>query len=175
MTDAEAITKAGDWLVKAGLWPGGVADGKVTRPTSEQIVVTFHPTQPETTLLGNPSIVVKLGTNGAVREVFYRWFKNPDPRQTPLRGAAAAWAEAQAGKGYLEVDQTVPATLPANTVYRGAATVTKVSVGHHNATAANGIVYLVPIYIFEGTVRLENPAPGQTGPFAFRLYIQATP
>jgi hypothetical protein len=153
----------------------------VTRPTSEQVVVTFHPTQgfqptqQEISILGEPGITVKLGANGAVREVFYRWFKNPDPRQVPLRGAAAAWAEAQAGKGYLEVDQTVPATLPANTVYRGAATVTKVSIGLRNATDASGTVYLVPIYIFEGTVALENPAPGQTGPFTFRLYIQATP
>ena len=68
----------------------------------------------------------------------------------------------------------MPANLPPNTIYKGAATVTSVSVSWRLATA-NGTNYLVPLYVFEGTVTLQNPAPGQDKPLPFRVYVQATP
>ena len=125
-------------------------------------------------LLGDPAVTVQLGVDGSVRQVDHRWPEEIQKSPAQLRGAQAAWADALANKGYLEVDQTVPANLPPNTVYKGAATVTGVSVSWRLATA-NGTNYLVPLYVFEGTVTLQNPAPGQDKPLPFRVYVQAMP
>jgi hypothetical protein len=146
----------------------------VTRPNTGQILVTFHPSEMGALLLGDPAVTVQLSVDGSVRQVDHRWPEEIQKSTAQLRGAQAAWADALAGKGYLEVDQTVPATLPPNTVYKGAATVTSVSVSWRLATA-NGTNYLVPLYVFEGTVILQNPAPGQDKPLPFRVYVQAMP
>jgi hypothetical protein len=78
--------------------------------------------------------------------------------------------------GYLEVDQTVPAD--SKVTFTGTATVTKVSVGWGLATettATGSTYYLVPVFVFEGQVALENPAPGQDKTQNFRVYVQGTP
>ncbi len=170
--DEAAIKQATDWLKQTGLLPDGIDAGRVTRPTTAQIVVTFHPLQPGALVLGEPAITVALGSDGAVREVNYRWPNSLNPRAAQLRSATLAWADVVAGKGYLEVEQTIPATLPPNTVFKGTATVTKASIGWRLATA-NGTNYLVPIYVFEGMVVLDNPVatPGVAVPF--RTYVQA--
>jgi hypothetical protein len=174
VTDAEALEIARNWLARAQLLPEGTDGGRVTRPTTGQILVTFHPSEMGPLLLGDPAVTVQLGTDGSVRSVNHRWPEEIQKSAVQLRGAQAAWADALAGKGYLEVDQTIPANLPPNTVFTGAATVTGVSVSWRLATA-DGTHYLVPLYVFEGTVALQNPAPGQDKPLPFRLYVQAMP
>ena len=147
--------------------------GWVTRPTPEQIVVTFHPQTPGSLIPQDPMIQIKLSADGTVREAYHRWPTKLEPQEAALRDVNVAWSEVVAGGGYLEVQQTVPADLPANTVFNGNAVVSKVSIGW--APGTNGTTnYLVPLYVFEGTVTLANPPAGQPAAVPFRVYIAAT-
>jgi hypothetical protein len=115
---------------------------------------------------------VVLGGDGTMKSFYERWPTTLNARPTLLRDPNIAWAEIVAGRGYLEVDQTIPSALPANTVFRGAATVTKVSLGWAPGTTGT-TNYLVPLYVFEGTVTLINPPTGQPATVPFRVYIGA--
>jgi hypothetical protein len=64
------------------------------------------------------------------------------------------------------------------TAFTGTATITNVSVGWGFASETVGGVttnYLLPVFVFEGKVTLDNPAPGQDKTQNFRVYVQATP
>lgn len=173
LSDQAAIAAAREWLSKAGLMSANADPGLVTRPTPGQIVVTFHPQTPGSLIPQDPMIQVKLAADGTVREVYHRWPTKLEPREVALRDVNVAWSEVVAGGGYLEVFQTVPADLPANTVFTGNAVVTKVSIGWAPGTTGT-TNYLVPLYVFEGTVTLTNPPAGQPAAVPFRVYIAAT-
>jgi hypothetical protein len=174
LTDEAAIAAAQGWLTKANLLPANADGGRVTRPTPEQVVVTLHPQIPGPQIASDPMIEVTLGVDGSVRNVYHRWPTNISPRETALRNVNEAWAEVAAGNGYLEVDQTVPTNIPAGTVFHGAANVTAVSIGWSTAAeGADGLNYLVPVYVFEGTVTLSNPPEGQPNAVPFRVFIPA--
>lgn len=168
---AKAIELAHGWLGRAQLLPGGIDGGRATRPTPDRYLVVFHPSSLGSLVVTDPAITVSMTTDGKVLEVNYRWPHDIALQPTEVKTAQAAWAEA-AAKGYLEVDQPVPANN--STTFTGIATVTKVSAGWGLATAS-GTTYLVPVYVFEGTVVLDNGVSGKKEPIAFRIYVQATP
>lgn len=173
--DEAALAAAKEWLnrgrTSAGpLLPANADGGRVTRPVAGQTVVTFRPQVPGPLILGDPAIVVTLGPDGVVRELHHHWPAGLAPRITRLRGADAAWADAQAGEGWVEVDWTLPSTTSPDAVFTGAATVTEVTLGWTLAGTENDTVYLVPLHVFSGTVKLDA-APQ---PVPFRLYVPAT-
>ena len=173
LTDEAAIAAAKKTLTDYGLLPTGIDAGRVTRPTPDQVVVTFHPVSPGSLIPQDPMVRVVLSQGGTLKSFYERWPTALDARPTPLRDPSSAWAEVTNGGGYLEVDQTIPADLPANTVFRGAATVTRVGLGWAPATTGTAN-YLVPLYVFEGTVTLTNPPTGQPATVPFRVYVGAT-
>lgn len=173
LTDEAAIAAAKKVLTAYGLLPTGIDAGRVTRPTADQVVVTFHPAQPGSLIPQDPMVRVVLAPDGTMKSFYERWPTALTAQPTLLRDPNVAWAEIATGGGYLEVDQTIPSDLPANTIFRGAATVTKVSLGW--APGATGTTnYLVPLYVFEGTVTLINPPTGQPATIPFRVYVSAT-
>ena len=173
LTDEAALAAAKKTMTAYGLLPTGIDAGRVTRPTPDQVVVTFHPASPGALVPQDPMVRVVLGQDGTLKSFYERWPTALTARPAILRDPNIAWAEVTTGGGYLEVDQTIPADLPANTVFRGAATVTKVSLGW--APGATGTTnYLVPLYVFEGTVTLINPPTGQPATVPFRVYVSAT-
>jgi hypothetical protein len=172
LTDEAAIAAAKKAMTAYGLLPTGIDTGRVTRPTAEQVVVTFHPVQPGSLIPQDPMVRVVLAQDGTMKSFYERWPTALTAQPTLLRDPNIAWAEIATGGGYLEVDQTIPSDLPANTIFRGAATVTKVSLGW--APGATGTTnYLVPLYVFEGTVTLINPPTGQPATVPFRVYVGA--
>ena len=173
LTDEAALAVAKKTMTVYGLLPIGIDAGRVTRPTADQVVVTFHPASPGSLVPQDPMVRVVLGQDGALKSFYERWPTALTAQPAILRDPNIAWAEVTTGGGYLEVDQTIPADLPANTVFRGAATVTKVSLGW--APGATGTTnYLIPLYVFEGTVTLINPPTGQPATVPFRVYVSAT-
>ncbi len=173
LTDEAAIAAAKKTMTAYGLLPTGIDAGRVTRPTPDQVLVTFHPASPGSLVPQDPMVRVVLGQDGTVKSFYSRWPTALTAQPALLRDPNIAWAAIAAGSGYLEVDQTIPNDLPANTVFRGAATVTKVSLGW--APGATGTTnYLIPLYVFEGTVTLINPPTGQPATVPFRVYIGAT-
>ena len=173
LTDPAAIAAAREWLTDVGIMPANADAGRVTRPTTGQVWVTFHPQPLGNLIPQDPMIQVKLGLDGAVREVYHRWPTNLVPREVTVRELSVAWSEVAAGGGYLEVDQTVPQDLPANTVFTGNAVVARVAIGWAPGTDGK-TNYLLPLYVFEGTVTLANPPKGQPASVPFRVYIAAT-
>ena len=173
LTDEAAIAAAKKTMTAYGLLPTGIDAGRVTRPTPDQVLVTFHPASPGSLVPQDPMVRVVLGQDGTMKSFYSRWPTALTAQPTLLRDPTIAWAAIAAGSGYLEVDQTIPNDLPANTVFRGAATVTKVGLGW--APGATGTTnYLIPLYVFEGTVTLINPPAGQPATVPFRVYIGAT-
>ncbi len=173
LADPEALAAAKAWLTKVGIMPADADTGKVTRPTPDQVVVTYHPQIPGSLIPQDPMIQVKLGLDGTVREVYHRWPTNLVPREAATRDLAAAWSDVVTGGGYLEVDQTIPQNLPANTIFKGAAVVAQVAIGWAPGTDGK-TNYLIPVYVFEGSVTLTNPPTGQPATVPFRVYIAAT-
>jgi len=174
LSDEAALAAAKGWLTKTSLLQANADAGRVTRPTPEQVIVTFHPQLPGSLTVGDPMIRVTLGVDGVVREVYQRWPTAATPRPTTLRDVNNAIAEVMAGGGYLEVDQTVPSDTPSGTVFKGTAEIKTVSIGWSTAqTAADGTNYLVPVYVFEGVATLTNPPTGQPNAVPFRLYVPA--
>lgn len=173
LSDEAALAAAKKILTGYGLLPADADAGRVTRPLADQVVVTFHPAQPGSLIPQDPMARVTLAADGALRGFYERWPTNLTARPALLRDPQIAWAEATNGGGYLEVDQTIPSDLPANTVFHGAATVTKVGIGWAPGTTGTA-TYLVPLYVFEGTVTLTNPPTGQPKTVPFRIYIAAT-
>jgi hypothetical protein len=171
--DPEALAAAKAWLTKTGIMPADADAGKVTRPTTDQVVVTYHPKTPGTLIPQDPMIQVKLGLDGTVREVYHRWPTNLVPREAATRDLAAAWNDVVTGGGYLEVDQTIPQDLPANTIFKGNAVVARVAIGWAPGTDGK-TNYLIPLYVFEGSVTLTNPPGGQPATVPFRVYVPAT-
>jgi hypothetical protein len=174
LTDEAAIAAAKKIMTGYGLLPSGIDAGRVTRPTVDQVLVTFHPASPGSLIPQDPMVRVVLAPDGTLKSFYERWPTALTTRPTPLRDPNVAWAEVTTGGGYLEVDQTIPADLPANTVFRGTATVTKASLGWAPGTTGT-TNYLVPLYVFEGTVTLTNPPTGQPATVPFRVYVGATP
>ncbi len=173
LADPEALAAAKAWLTKVGIMPADADTGKVNRPTPDQVVVTYHPQIPGSLIPQDPMIQVKLGLDGTVREVYHRWPTNLVPREAATRDLAAAWSDVVTGGGYLEVDQTIPQNLPANTIFKGAAVVAQVAIGWAPGTDGK-TNYLIPVYVFEGSVTLTNPPTGQPATVPFRVYIAAT-
>lgn len=173
LADPEALAAAKAWLTKAGIMPADADAGKVTRPTPEQVVVTYHPKTPGTLIPQDPMIQVKLALDGTVREVYHRWPTNLAPREAATRELSAAWSEVVTGGGYLKVDQTIPPNLPANTIFKGNAVVAQVAIGWAPGTDGK-TNYLIPLYVFEGSVTLTNPPVGQPATVPFRVFIAAT-
>jgi hypothetical protein len=171
LSDDAALAAARQWLSTSALLPPNADGGHVTRPTADEIIVTYRPKSPGALILGDPAVVVTLDPKGNVRTATYRWPEQVAQRPVRLRPASDAWADAQAGKGYLQVDQTIPANLPSGTVYKGAATVTNVDIGWTTVTNDSG-TYLVPVYVFSGTVALDGQPQG-TPPVPFRIYVPA--
>ncbi|MDP9374759.1 MAG: hypothetical protein M3Q65_20385 [Chloroflexota bacterium] len=169
----QAVGAATDWLRRHNLLPSDVDTGRVTCPIPGETVVTFHPSQPNGYTLGHipgdPAIVVTFGQDGVARELRHRWPESvlPLPQPARLRPAGAAWADARAGAGYVEIDWAAPAGAPSETVFT--ATAKRVSIGWATGTADDGTVYLVPVYVFEGTVTLD----GGARPAPFRHYVPA--
>lgn len=174
LTDDAALAAAKTWLEQQGLpLPANANAGRVTRPVAGQVTVTFNPQQPNGPILGDPAIVVTMeAATGAVRELSYRWPGGmAAPALVRLRPVADAWADVLAGKGYAEVDATIPANTPPGTVFKGTARATRVRAGWTLGTAADGASYLLPVYVFEGEATLE----GQPGPVPFRVFVPALP
>jgi hypothetical protein len=155
LTDPAAIAAAREWLTDAGIMPANADAGRVTRPTTGQVWVTFHPQPPGNLIPQDPMIQVKLGLDGAVREVYHRWPTNLVPREVTVRELSAAWSEVAAGGGYLEVDQTIPQDLPANTVFTGNAVVARVAIGWAPGTDGK------TNYLLHST-SLRGPSPSPT-------------
>lgn len=165
---ARATAKA--WLTTHGLFPANADTGEVWRPAPDQTVVIFHPLEPRGAALGDPQVLVVIDPAGAIRMAQYRWPASTTPTLSRLRTPQQAWADLQAGKGYAQVNWTVPADTAPGTTFTGAANVTKVSIGWTSAVNAAGQTYLIPLYVFEGTTTIAGT--GMTVPF--RAFAVAT-
>lgn len=167
--DATARATAKDWLKARGLLPANVDAGEVWRPVADQTVVIFHPLEPQGRILGDPQVLVVFDPAGNVRMIQYHWPASSTPALSRLRPAQEAWADLQAGKGYTQVEWTVPDGTAPGSTFTGAATVTKVTVGWSSAVNAAGQTYLLPVYVFEGTTTIAGTSV--TAPF--RAYARA--
>lgn len=167
------MTAARNWLNKSGLTPTDIDAGRVSRPLTGQTWVTFHPQATGALIPQEPMIQVKLLGDGTIQEVAYRWPKTLQTEAATLRSVDAAWQEVVAGGGYLEAFQTIPADLPPNTVFKGLAAMTRVSLGWGPASDGQQ-QYLVPLYVFEGSATLDNQPTGQPATIPVRVYIAAT-
>lgn len=168
--DDAARSSAKTWLTTHGLFPANADAGEVWRPVPDQTVVIFHPLEPRGSILGDPQVLVVIDPAGNIRMAQYRWPVSTTSALSQLRTPQEAWADLQAGKGYVQVNWTVPADTAPGTTFTGAANVTKVSIGWTNAVNAAGQTYLVPLYVFEGTTTISGS--GATVPF--RAFAAAT-
>jgi hypothetical protein len=169
LSDDAARTAARRWLAARGLLPSGADNGTVTHPNPGQTLVSFELQSLTGPVLGDVGIAVALDDSGTVRAAGYRWPASATPQPVALRSAASAWADVQAGKGYVVVDWTMPWQISQGTVYTGAATVTQVTVGWAVAAAPDGTPYLVPVFVFQGQATLD----GQQQPAPFRVFVPA--
>lgn len=165
---ARATAKA--WLTTHGLFPANADAGEVWRPVADQTVVIFHPLEPRGATLGDPQVLVVIDPAGNIRMAQYRWPASTTPTLSALRSPEQAWADLQAGKGYAQVNWTIPANTAPGTTFTGAANVTKVSIGWTSAVNATGQTYLLPLYVFDGTTTIAGS--GATVPF--RAFAVAT-
>lgn len=169
LTDDMARDAARRWLEPRGLWPGNAGEGRVTRPMSGQTVVTFSPTDPPGEFPDDPQITILFDETATVRDLRYRWPNEIQPRPVPLRSANEAWADAQAGNGYTELDIVVPPRAAPGSAFGGSATVTSVSIGWAVGASGDGVTYLIPVYVFEGTAILD----GSSREVTFRTFVPA--
>lgn len=171
VSNQAAIDIARTWLTDRGLLPADAHTTRISRPIPTRILVSFHPNAPQSVILGDPRVLVTLDLGGNVLEVSSRWLSGATPLgPVALRNPSDAWADVQAGKGYTEVDWTVPARYPQGTTFSGPARVTQISLAWVATTNGQGETFLAPIYVFTGEVTIAE----ENTSVYFRTYVPAT-
>ena len=112
LADDALIQSARSWLLDhnllggADIGPGSVQDRN--KDTGRASVV-FKPVDPDKILSAIPSAAVTIGTDGNVLEANVRCPASLRKASYTLRSADALWADASAGRGYVDID---PQLLP---------------------------------------------------------------
>ena len=169
--DDDSVNFARDWLRSVGLAPADLGKGVVSSRTEAvgRVSVTFSPTEPTGILVDYPTINVVIGPDGVVLEAGIRWAEIAVTERYLLRPAEDAWREVESGDSYIEAEFN-DADLAAGTEVTGKATYTGVSVAYTTAGAVDGDRFLVPVYVFTGTVEAKSGAEGNS---EIRAYVPA--
>jgi hypothetical protein len=169
-SDEEAIAYAREWLRLSGLTPPDIGSATIASRAeeSDRVVVIFTPVEPEQLLAAYPSITVTLGPTGTILEASIRWAEIRRTDVFRLRNVEDAWAQVQAGQGYIEAD-ILDAEVPAGSEITGSVTYNDVSIAYTTAGPPGGKQYLQPVYVFRGRIRL---AEGEET-YSIRAYVAA--
>ncbi len=168
--DDALIQSARSWLLShnllggADIGPGSVQD---RNKDAERATVVFKPIEPEHILSAIPSATVTIGTDGSIVEANVQWPASLRKASYTLRSADDLWADAGAGRGYVDID---PQLLPEGSKQLiGVATARSVSLAYTVAgnTAANQ--FLVPLVVFEGQAKINDV----DAPVPVRIYVQS--
>lgn len=169
--DDDSVDFARDWLRSVGLAPADLGDGMVTSRTEAvgRVSVSFSPTEPTEILVDYPTINVVIGPDGVVLEAGVRWADIAVTERYLLRPAEDAWREVESGDSYIEAEFN-GAELAVGSEVSGEATYTGVSIAYTTAGAVDGDRFLVPVYVFTGTVEATSGAEGSS---EIRAYVPA--
>jgi hypothetical protein len=168
--DQQAIDFARDWLRVAGLLPPDLGDGRIVSRVEEtkRVTVLFGPAEPAAVLAAYPSIAVTVGPNGTVLEASLRWANVVRIDVYQLMPARQAWQLIESGQAYLEAELQDAGVAPGSDI-KGRATFDAVRIAYSTSGPPGGSQYLQPIYVFEGTVRVDDVE----GSYPVRAYIPA--
>ncbi len=168
-TNDALVQTARDWLIQQNLLGPAIGPGSVISRDEKQNVaqVQVKPVEPNQLLSAIPSANVTLDGSGKILEAYVRWPASM-PRSTyGLRSAADLWADATAGLGYVEIDDSL---LPAGAgSLPGQATITATSIAYTTAGAPETKQYLVPLVVFEG----QATVAGVDKPIPVKIYVPA--
>jgi hypothetical protein len=169
-SNEEATAYAREWLRLSGLTPPDIGEATIASRAeeSDRVVVIFTPVEPEELLAAYPSITVTLGPAGTILEASIRWADIRRADVFRLRDVEDAWAQVQAGQGYIEAD-ILEAEVPAGSEITGTVTYNDVSIAYTTAGPPGGRQYLQPVYVFRGRVRIE----GHEETYSIRAYVAA--
>ncbi len=169
--DDDSVDFARDWLRSVGLAPADLGDGMVTSRTEAvgRVSVSFSPTEPTEILVDYPTINVVIGPDGVVLEAGVRWADIAVTERYLLRPAEDAWREVESDDSYIEAEFN-GAELAVGSEVSGEATYTGVSIAYTTAGAVDGDRFLVPVYVFTGTVEATSGAEGSS---EIRAYVPA--
>ena len=170
-SDDDAVDFARDWLRSVGLAPADLGEGTVSSRTEAvgRVSVVFRPAKPTPVLTAYPNITVVIGADGVVLEAASRWADIAVTERYLLRPAENAWRDVESGEAYIEArfdDQDIDdgATVSGDATYTG------VDIAYTTAGAFDSDRYLVPIYVFTGTVKATSGADGTS---EIRAYVPA--
>ena len=168
--DQQAIDFARDWLRVAGLLPPDLGEGRVVSRVEEtkRVTVLFGPAEPAAVLAAYPSIAVTVGPNGVVLEASLRWANVVRIDVYQLMPARQAWQLIESGQAYIEAELADAGIAPGSDV-KGRATFDAVRIAYSTSGPPGGNQYLQPVYVFEGTVRVDDVE----GSYPVRAYVPA--
>jgi hypothetical protein len=168
--DQQAIDFARDWLRVAGLLPPDLGDGRIVSRVEEtkRVTVLFGPAEPAPVLAAYPSIAVTVGPNGVVLESSLRWANVVRIDVYRLMPARQAWQLIESGQAYIEAELQDAGVSPGSDV-KGHATFDSVRIAYSTSGPPGGSQYLQPVYVFEGTVRVDDVE----GSYPVRAYVPA--
>lgn len=168
--DDALLQSARDWLLNhnllggADIGPGSVQDRNTD---TGRATVAIKPIEPDKILAAIPSAAVIIGTDGSVVEANIRWPASLRKASYTLRSADGLWADAGAGRGYVDID---PQLLPeGSNQLMGTATARSVSLAYTVAGNTAAKQFLVPLVVFEGEAKIN----GVDAPVPIRIYVQS--
>ena len=129
--------------------------------------MVFKPVDPDKILSAIPSAAVTIGTDGNVLEANVRCPASLRKASYTLRSADALWADASAGRGYVDID---PQLLPGGTnQLMGTATARSVSLAYTVDGTTSTKQFLVPLIVFQGEAKIN----GVDAPVSVLIYVQS--
>ncbi len=176
---AELDAAAQAFIGRLGITPAQLQRQRVDYPESDAVPATarlfYVPREPGNQVSISPYIMVTVGADKEIYGMSWVWPEAaPENAAYPLREAAAAWAEVQAGKGRLVIDYREIPGPAEGTQIKGVGRVEAMQVGYVLTYATDGAMVLQPVAAFAGTAALENgmqlPFIVYTGAIADRYY-----
>ncbi len=168
--DDVLIQSARNWLLDhnllggADIGPGSVQDRNTD---TGRATVEIKPIEPDKILSAIPSASVIIGTDKSVVEANIRWPASLRKASYGLRSADELWADAGAGRGYVDID---PKLLPeGSNQLMGTATARSVGLAYTVAGTPATNQFLVPLVVFEGEAKIN----GVDAPVPVRIYVQS--
>lgn len=167
-SDDEAIAHGREWLRQSGVLPADAGDGVILSRSDSpaRVIVQFQPARPENIIAAFPNIVITMGPEAVILEASFRWYNLTVIDTYALTPAETAWAEVSERRSFLQVDTPEGLADPGTTL-RGRADYTGVIVAYTSSGVMGETQYLQPVYVFNGTVKLE----GSDQSYPIRAYV----
>ncbi len=152
--DRNAISAARTWLATHSMLPPDVGNADVRR-NGDTLDVVFHPKTLPDILSDQPGIRVRMGPGSVVLEVQRAWPSELLPGAYDLLSLDEAWQQAPE-RGAVRTHAPPGVVVPPN----ANALINNVSFAYALGTDKNGKDYLLPVYVFSGTVTIPGQRAG---------------